>query len=264
MKSRVVLAAAALVLSCLVAAPALATTAPTVDVFGDSMQTQSFHYISNDLQRMSAPPKLINHVFPGLAICDFLYQMHMDATTIHPDVVLILFIGNDFTPCMATSAASGTSAVAAQYARDITTAVNTFLTNGTRAIYVFGGPTAPTQYEGLIGAVRAAEESAVTAFNSPNVKWVDAGTSVESPGTEAFSLTRACVPYEINHRLCRGPILNGVPQNLVRIKDGHFCKWPWPKGYFCAGAWRFGNAEVTALMNGLHWTPRPATGLRGV
>ena len=264
MRARVVLATMALAASSILATPALATNQPTVEVYGDSMQSQAYPYIWFDVQQMSSPPKLIEHAWPGFAVCDFLTQMQKDATTIHPEAVLLLFVGNKSTSCISSAANTSDAAVAAQYAKDVTTAVNIFLANGTKYIYVFAGPTEPQPLEGYAGPVRLAEAAAIKTLKSPRVKWIDAGASVDAPSTGAFTLTRSCVPYEVNRHLCKGPVLNRLRTNYVRITDGHFCTWPWPRGTFCAGAWRFGNAEVTALMNGFHWSPLPPTGSTGL
>ena len=264
MKFRAGLAMTVLLSLFSVADPATATTQPVVAIYGDSMQTQAYSYFWYDIQQMSQPPKLDEHAWPGTAVCDWLTRMQQDATTIHPKAVLLLFVGNDSTPCMQGDN-QVTSAVAAQYSADLTTAITTFLTNGTARIIVYAGPSYPvgSPLEQYASAVRTAEHDAVSAFKSPKVLWINSARSVDTPGSNLFTLTRNCVPYEITHNLCTGPIINKIETNKVRIGDGHFCQWPWPKGFFCAGAWRYGNSQATALMKSFNWTPLPPTGESG-
>ena len=264
MKSKVALAAVALAVMSTLGVPALATTTPTVDVFGDSMQTQAYKYIWFDIQQMTTPPKLVSHMWPGTAICDWLSRMQTDATTLHPVAVLLTFVGNNSTPCISAAQATSPAAVAAQYGADLTTAINYFMNNGTKYVFVDTGPTEPASIETYAGLVRTAQEKAVAALKNPDVKWVNSGASVNQPSTGAFSLLRPCVAYEVAHQLCSGPVINHVANNYVRITDGHFCTWPTPRGIFCPGGWRFANAEATALMNAFKWKPLPPTGLLGV
>ena len=49
--------------------------------------------------------------------------------------------------------------------------------------------------------------------------YVDAGAAVEGPGG-TFTSTLPCLAAE----RCTGPVVNGVPSNIVRSPDGgHFC-----------------------------------------
>jgi uncharacterized protein YejL (UPF0352 family) len=255
----------ALCLGAAVATPALASAPQLhVEVFGDSMETQAYPYFWFDFQQMTSPPKLTEHAWPGTAICDWLSVMANDAVTIHPVAVTLTFVGNHTTSCMATSAKAGTKAIAQQYHDDLTTAINTFLKAGTKYVFVYASPTAPPGLENYASVIRDAERQAVSQINLANVKWINAGDAVNDPTTGGYTLTRNCVSYEITHHLCSGPVINGQRTNYVRVKnDLHFCIWPWPKGYFCAGSWRYANSEVTAIMDTFKWSPLPPTGYKG-
>lgn len=265
MRSRALLAAVTLCLSVAVVTPALAKTPQLhVEVFGDSMETQAYPYFWFDVQQMTTPPRLTEHAWPGTAICDWLSVMQSDANTLHPVAVTLTFVGNKYTACIANAAKLGNAAVAAQYGVDLTTAINIFLKAGTKFIFVFANPAAPAPDETYAALIRNAEKQAVAQIARTNVKWINAGDAVNDPTTGAYTVTRACVAYEISHHLCSGPVINQVRTNVVRVKgDVHFCSWPWPKGYFCAGSWRYANSEVTALMDAFKWGPLPPTGYKG-
>ncbi len=265
MKLRVLLAGVALALVGALGVPAVASTPQAhLEVFGDSMETQAYPYFWFDIQQMTNPPKLTEHAWPGTAICDWFSVMQSDATSLHPIAVTFTFVGNKYTSCIADAAKAGNAQVAAQYGTDLKKAINIFLAAGTKYVFVYADPAAPPSDEPYAAMIRGAEKAAVAQINSPNVKWINAGDAVNDPTTGAYTLTRACVAYEIAHHLCTGPIINKVRTNYVRVKnDPHFCPWPWPKGYFCAGSWRYANSEVTAVMNAFKWGPLPPTGYKG-
>ncbi len=246
----------------------------TVAIYGDSMQWEAEPWIAAALHRMSDPPRIIVHAVPGLAICDFLGQMKSDAATYHPQAVLILFIGNWFTKCMAASWAKGFAAVDAQYEANTKTAATIFVKGGARHIFVMSSPAEPPNpfptigssvtFEQYASGVRKAEKRAVKSFDvHDGVVWINAGQSVDQLTTNAFTYSRECVLYEVNHHLCLG-VPGSKLSNPVRIKDGHFCALATARTKYCPGAFRYGNAEATALMDVYGWTPPPITDYEGV
>ena len=80
--------------------------------------------------------------------------------------------------------------------------------------------------------------------------YVDAGASVEGPGG-VYTQTLPCFIGEP----CTGPVVEGVPSNVVRSADGvHFCpvaevddRCP----VYSSGAFRFAGAMVHARRSGL-------------
>jgi len=251
--------------------PAIAPVVPpaTLQVaeFGDSISSQANPYLKDALSAATSTKiNIVTNAFLGTATCDWFSTMQNVADTYHPQVVIIEFLGNTFTPCIAGAAASGGEAVASQYAQDIIRATRIFLDAGTQKVIIMGGPTVRgSSSNSVTSMVRIAESSAVYAINNPSVSYYSAGSWVDVPGTDASTPTLPCTTYETANNLCIGPVVNGVKTNTVRSPDGtHFClpddnSSSYSANGFCAGAWRFGNAEATAIEEFYNITPLPVS-----
>jgi lysophospholipase L1-like esterase len=239
-------------------------------VFGDSLTTNSAPYIDQELDSITSPGTITPVIYdaPGKALCDFLSQMQTVATTLHPEVVAIEFGGNDFSPCTSASSQSGFPAVVNQYQNDLTTAISTFLSNGTEHIIVIGPPLpSPTFFAypyAPYQAVKAMYASYVPSLNNPAVTYFDTSPWIDDPVTHSFTQYLPCKSIEISEGNCTGPVINGVPNNVVRFTDGaHLCAAMDTATYICQGyapgAWRMSNAVVTAIAQAFTpaYSPKP-------
>jgi hypothetical protein len=197
---------------------------------------------------------VLTRVFGGTAICDWLAQMRADATSWHPQAVVVELSGDAFTPCMRGHGGAPFNAAArdATYARDAEKVVSIFSSTAAR-LYLAGYPisrgdepsaTAEWNYRNTMYA-RLAGRTARTEF-------IDAGRAVENAGLYADRL-----PCQMGEP-CTGSIgTGGQPENVVRAPDGvHFC----PNGpsavngvtlqciVWSSGAFRYGNAMAAPVL----------------
>ena len=87
----------------------------------------------------------------------------------------------------------------------------------------------------------------IAAADPEHVTYVDAGAAVEGPGG-TFARTLPCLIGEP----CTGPVVGGVPSNVVRSPDGvHFCPVTVVRvscPVYSSGAFRFADAMVRGLV----------------
>ena len=76
--------------------------------------------------------------YGGTAVCDFLASMATDAVSWQPTAVVLVFSGDDFTPCMAGDP-SGSPQYYSKYQADIQTAIDIFRPHGTE-VFLIGLP----------------------------------------------------------------------------------------------------------------------------
>ena len=238
--------------------------APTIQaaIFGDSLTANASPYITQDLAAVTTPGQIQATIYPhpGAAICDVLPQMESVATTTHPQVVVIEFGGNDFTPCISAAAASGSpyAAVITQYQTNLQTAINIFLSNGTTHVIVIAPPVpstaSPFYAHAPYPGVNAMYASFVPSLSNPAVTYFAASPWVVDPVTQQFTDYLPCKPDEISSGNCTGPVVNGVQNNQVRYlpDQAHLCV-NMDSLYtancigYASGAWRMANAVVTAM-----------------
>jgi hypothetical protein len=217
---------------------------PRVALFGDSLGNETGEDFSNLAQ--AAGGSAFVRAFPGTAPCDWIPQMAADDAAFHPTAVVLLFSGDDYTPCV-SSYPLGSPQLYAKYQSDIQAAIDLFRADGVH-VYLVGLPydeqPALTADAASLNQVYAAMAAANTG-----VDYVDAGQSVMSYGS--FTWTLPCLSGEP----CTGP--SGT--NVVRAPDGvHFC----PNGittqvdYFTectvysSGAFRFASAMLSPVLKG--------------
>jgi len=216
---------------------------PRVALYGDSLATQASPYF--DALALPSGVTVLNRVYGGTAICDWLADMQTDAATFRPQAVVIEFSGNALTPCMA-GLTPGTAAYYAKYQHDVEQAIGIFLGVGAH-IYLDAAPL-PLSAAASQNAFNLDKIYAALAMDHPGVTYVDAGQAVMVGGE--FTLVMPCLSDEP----CTGP--NGT--NLVRAPDGvHFC----PDGlmepndacvHYASGAYRFGRAMLAPVLRQFH------------
>ncbi len=212
-----------------------------VGEYGDSLAMQAVPFFNFALSSADT----LDQQYGGTSICSWFDQMHQDATAFRPEAVVLQFDGDAFAPCM-DGVMPGTPAYFQRYAADSETAINIFAAVGAH-VYIAGTPISQNSTAGwdTLDHVYAA-----VAGSSPDATYVDAGASVENDGQ--FTFTLPCLSFEP----CTGPVVNGVPSNLVRDPSGtHFC----PTGNFTivgesgycdvwsSGAFRYGLAMASGV-----------------
>jgi hypothetical protein len=212
---------------------------PHVALYGDSLATQASPYF--DALALPSGVDVLDRVYGGTAICDWLSYMRTDATTFRPQAVVIEFSGNALTPCMA-GYSPGTPAYDAKYKQDAQEAIGIFRAIGAH-VYLMAAPL-PESVSAQQNSITLDEMYAGLAMGHPGVSYVDAGQSVLLHGQ--FTDTLPCLPAEP----CTGP--NGT--NIVRAPDGvHFC----PDGvmyandgcvHYASGAYRYAMAMLKPVL----------------
>jgi hypothetical protein len=240
-----IVAAIVVVVVAVLVVDALVTPRPTrIALYGDSLSMQSaqdFQFLAVE----SGKTTLLGG-YNGLAPCDVLQRLDGDATSWHPDVAVLEFVGDNLTPCMKPYAV-GTPAYYAKYQQDITTAVHMLRSHGVTVVLI-GGPL--VKDPGLSQNVQRLNSMYKSiASSTSGVRYVDAGSSVLENGE--FTWTLPCLSSE---QQCTGP----PGTNVVRSPDGiHFC----PSGatsvqgpydvcpVYSSGAYRFASAMLGAAVD---------------
>jgi hypothetical protein len=220
-----------------------------VALFGDSLSWEAQPYYT-DLIHATGETVLTYDSHGGTAICDWLDRMREVETQYNPKAVDIQFSGNALTPCMA-GYAPPSEAYYQKYRSDTLTAINIFAPSGAH-IYLIGAPISRSQQESEPNWDALNKQYASIAAADPqHVTYVDAGAAVEGPG-HTYTDTLPCLPVEP----CEGPVVAGVPSNVVRAPDGgHFCpvKTADTNGViggcpvYSSGAYRYADAMFQAL-----------------
>jgi hypothetical protein len=212
---------------------------PHVALYGDSLATQASPYF--DALALPSGVTVLDRVYGGTAICDWLNYMRTDASTFRPQAVVIEFSGNALTPCMA-GYSPGTPAYDAKYRHDAEEAIGIFTAIGAH-VYLMAAPL-PESVSAQQNSITLDEMYAALAQGRADVSYVDAGQAVLLHGQ--FTDTLPCLPAEP----CSGP--DGT--NIVRAPDGvHFC----PDGvmyaddgcvHYSSGAYRFAMAMLKPVL----------------
>jgi hypothetical protein len=198
--------------------------------------------------------QVTTRTFGGTAICDWFDQMRTDATTIHPDTVVIEFSGNALTPCMKDGAGARLAGDAyfAKYTADTEAVLGIFHTVGA-TVYLVGTPIglrAAWTHDPSAGRLNAIYVA--LAATTPSTGYIDAGAAVLDHGS--WTHTLPCLPTE---PCTGGRDATGTPVNVVRAPDGgHFCPTGHPavRGItqacrtWSSGAWRFGAAMAAPVV----------------
>jgi len=215
-----------------------------IALYGDSLGMEAGLDFTSLAQ--AAGGSALVRAYGGTAVCDFLANMATDAISWRPTAVVLVFSGDNFTPCMAGDP-NESPQYYAKYQADIQTAIDIFRPHGTK-VFIIGLP-----YDASSSANQNITNlnqlyASVAAANT-GVSYVDAGQSVMANG--AFTWTLPCLPGEP----CTGP--SGT--NVVRAPDGvHFCPTgqTTQEGYlavcnvYSSGAFRFAEAMLSPALNG--------------
>ncbi|MGP0029441.1 MAG: hypothetical protein ACLPVF_02930 [Acidimicrobiales bacterium] len=219
-----------------------------VALFGDSLSFEAQPYFTS-LIKATGETALTYDSLGGTAICDALPKMREVEANHHPIAVELQFSGNALTPCM-KGFKPGTQAYYDKYRADTEEAIKIFVPAGAH-VYLIGAPITKSQQSDPNWDRLNQQYAEIAATDRLHVTYVDAGAAVEGPD-HTFTETLPCLPIE----QCSGPIVGGVPSNIVRSPDGtHFC--PVETGNeegeiggcstYSSGAFRYALAMVEAL-----------------
>ncbi len=226
----------------------------SVVLFGDSLAYQAAPYFDLLIQA-GDKAHVTNFVLGGTAVCDWFPHMREVARS-HPQVAVMEFAGDAFTPCMNGCPAGSASAVN-RYCANMSEVIHLFLAVGTH-VYLEG---TPIDYAEWISHDRHWNDLnrafALLASRYPGrVTYVNAGRAVEGSGG-SFVWTLPCLTFEP----CNGPTIAGVHTDVVRSPDGvHFC----PGGrastdgqvtrcdVYSSGAFRFAAAMAAPVIQEFH------------
>lgn len=214
-------------------APGLAG-ARAVVLVGDSLAQQAAPY----LQPLLGDRAFVPQFFGGTAPCDWVGK---DLAVTADSVVVVSFIGNSSTPCMANGLGGflhGTALVE-RYRTDLTALVAQARAGGARVLLV--GQPQRAGIDEVQVEIDGVNSIYLSLVDGAAVSFVDAGAAVED-AFGAFTRTLPCLPGEA---AC-GPDGN----NTVRSDDGvHFCPGanPTPCDVYSSGAFRFASAIARVI-----------------
>jgi hypothetical protein len=228
---------------------------PVVVLYGDSLAWEARHFF--ELALTDQPVKVVTRTFGGTAICDWHDEMADDATTLRPGLVIIEFVGNNFTPCMqdATGQPLAGAALVDNYANDAATAIATFAPIDAQVVFAGAPISSPAMTSLDLHRAPLNEVYEQLGRHFERVRYVDAGSAVLDDG--AWTATLTCLPSE--------PCPNerdetGTAVNVVRAPDGlHFCpaNAAADRGVtgdcpvWSSGAFRFGTELARPVMESL-------------
>jgi len=182
----------------------------------------------------------------GTAICDWMARMRTMSATMHFEAVALEFSGNAVTPCMA-SVGYYTPAYYAKYRADTLAAIALWVPTGAH-VFLIGAPITRQQEADPYWDALNLQYAQIAAADPQHVTFVDAGAAVEGPGG-TYAQTLPCFIGEP----CTGPVVDGVPSNVVRAADGvHFCPAAEVREtcpVYASGAFRFADAMVRGLVS---------------
>src|SRR5690606_28567498 len=106
-----------------------------VILYGDSLSTEAAGAFTDELDR-TTEAEVVTRLTPGASPCDLAGTMR-DDLALAPDVVVIQFVGNTMSPCLAEDGAAPTGrALAERMAADVGAAATMFAEAGTRVVLV--------------------------------------------------------------------------------------------------------------------------------
>jgi hypothetical protein len=217
-----------------------------VSLFGDSLAYQSRAAFATRMAD-AAPGDLHVATYPTTAPCDFRGQIATDLVRRRPQVIVLEFSGNSFTPCMRDRAGQllsvGSAAWRDRYVDDVRAVLAVAQVTSTTLVWATAPPvhhpSSPDDYPRRL----AAAMRGVAATNH-RLRVVDTGAAVAGSG-RSFTRSLPCRPHE---RFCH------AGRVVVRSGDGlHFdCHGAEDALMDCAGysagARRFGVAMADAAI----------------
>ncbi len=217
----------------------------TVAVYGDSLALQAEPYFRRLMSAQDAVNITYYSSYGGTAPCDWLPKMRAMAATTRLEAVVLEFSGNAQTGCMA-GVGYYTPAYYAKYRADTMAALAIWLPTGAR-VFLIGAPVTRVQQARIPKwNTLNLQYQQIASADPQHVTYVDAGLAVESVDG-SYTRTLPCIIGEP----CTGPVVKGIPSNVVRSPDGvHFCPVTVagaPCPVYSSGAFRFAAAMVDAL-----------------
>jgi hypothetical protein len=226
---------------------AAGSIAPTrVSLFGDSLAYQArAEFAARMAER--APGDLDVSTRPATAPCDSSGPVALDLLRRRPQVLVLEYSGNSFTPCMRDRAGRllriGSDAWRDRYVEDVRAVLRVARVTGTTVVWAtappVGHPMASDYPRRIDAAMRA------LAAGDDHLRVADAGAALAGPGR---SFVRS-LPCRANEPSCRDGRI------VVRAPDGlHFdCHGVLEPSMDCvgysAGARRFGDALADAAVS---------------
>ncbi|HEY7138369.1 MAG TPA: hypothetical protein VIB48_25155 [Acidimicrobiia bacterium] len=198
-----------------VAAP-VSTPTRTAILYGDSLSFEIRQQVVFDAALGGIHLEV--SAFGGLALCDRLPDMRADLARLHPQVVVLEFAGNSFTPCMRDRTGAllkiGTPAYHDRWRADLATAIRLANAAGARLVWASAPVTGTAAGAANVRWLQAMAGSVVAG--NPGAQVAPAGDAVLDRG--AFSPRLPCLPDEGPAQGCTGGRI------VVRAPDGtHFC-----------------------------------------
>lgn len=171
------------------------------------------------------------HTFGGTALCDWFPDMRTETDPsnpagFHPQIAVIQFSGDAFTPCMkaGNGVALSDQALVNKYAADSAVAISIFTSHNIPVYFVSTPISRGQAAQGAVGntALGVMFSKLPALFHSnPLVHFADGAAAVELNGH--YTDTLPCQKGET----CTGHWPDGTPTVVVRQADGtHFCPVP--------------------------------------
>jgi hypothetical protein len=188
-------------------------------LYGDSLSAEASPYFADELARTTTA-LVIPKTIPGTGPCSAMDAMRSDAT-LHPDVVVIQYVGNNAMPCARDANGNRLTgqALTDRYEADVRAEVDLFASQGTKVVLV-GGPDAPGLPGGATLQIADAYQRIVDEWDDRafgRVRYADAAGTVTGPD-HRFVDKLPCAPDEGPAQGCT----NGEVE--VRSPDqAHFC-----------------------------------------
>jgi hypothetical protein len=194
---------------------------PRVLVYGDSLTWESQRFLPGLAAAFGV--QATQHSFAGTAICDWTPDMWSRIPHERPDVVVLAFFGNSWTPCMSDGKGDFLQGAAKthKYEHDARAAVAIALATGSKVVLV-GAPRAQSQMQDPDWEWVRDVYREQAAEHPGRVFFVDAGPNIAPDNT--YVPTMPCLPRERDLVDTNGsrPCQNG--RIIVRAPDGlHFC-----------------------------------------
>ena len=201
-----------------------------IELWGDSISAQAAPYFGFFVG-LTGHGTALEHTYGGTALCDWFPDMRSEINPanpegFHPQIAVIQFSGDAFTPCMkdANGVAYSDQALVNKYAADSATAISMF-TSAKIPVYFVSTPISRGQAaQGAVGntAIGVMFSKLPSLYRSnPLVRFSDAAAAVEWHGH--YTDTLPCQRGET----CTGHWADGTPTVVVRQADGtHFCPVP--------------------------------------
>jgi hypothetical protein len=235
-----------------------------VELWGDSISAQAAPNIAFVLGESRRVVTRL-HTFGGSALCDWFSDMRNEMNpanpdAFHPQVAVIQFSGDAFTPCMhdANGVAYSGQALVNEYAVDSGLVIALFARAKIPVYFVSTPVTAGQAMQGYVGLMPIDAMFSTLPARYPDggiARYIDGASPLEWHGR--YSATLPCLPWET----CTGRWPDGTKTVVVRQADGaHFCPVTETVNadgsktcpVFMPGAQRFATAIAGPILRDFH------------